>query len=80
MSSHLDGYSDDPFERLKDRIRTRFKEEMIEDQIFGVVQHAFSEVLKTENIVLSRVERNRLLREILKDTLDDMLLAISGKG
>jgi hypothetical protein len=80
MFSHLNGYSDDPFKRLKESIRIRFKEDRIEDQIFGVVQHAFSEVLKTDNIVLSRVERNRLLREILKDTLDDMLLAISGKG
>ena len=80
MYSHLNGYPDDPFRRLKDSIRTRLKEEMIEDQIFGVVQHAFSEILKTENIVLSRVERDRLLREVLKDTLDDMLLDISGKG
>ena len=56
------------------------KEETIEDQIFGVVQHAFSEIMKTENIVLSRVERNRLLREVLKETLGDMLLDLSGKG
>ena len=80
MFSHLNGYSEDPFERLKDSIRLRMKEETIEDQIFGVVQHAFSEIMKTENIVLSRVERNRLLREVLKETLGDMLLDLSGKG
>ena len=80
MYSHLNGYSDDPFKRLKDSIRTRLKEQMIEDQIFGVVQRAFSEILQTENIVLSRVERDRLLRDVLKDTLDDMLHDLSGKG
>ena len=80
MYSHLSGDSADPFKRLKDSICTQLKEEMIEDQIFGVVQHAFSEILRNENIVLSRVERRRLLREVLKNTLDDMLLDLSGKA
>ena len=80
MFSHLNDYSDDPFERLKGSIRLRMKEETIEDQIFGVVQDAFTRSLHTENIVLSRVERNRLLREVLKETLGDMLLDLSGKG
>jgi hypothetical protein len=80
MSYHLNGHSEDPFKRLKDSVRLRLKEEMVEDQIFGVVQHTFSEILRTENIVLSQVERDRLLREVLKDTLDDMLLDLSGKG
>ena len=80
MFSYPNGYPEDPFKRLKDSIRRQLKEDMIEDRIFGVVQHAFSEILRSENIVLSRVERDRLLRAVLRATLDDMLLAISGQG
>lgn len=79
MSPQMNDFSDNSFERLKDRIHLRLKEEMIEDRIFRIVQGAYTEVLRTQNIVLSRNERNRLLREVLKDTLEDMLLHLSGK-
>ena len=76
----LDQFGDDPFKRLKDRIRLRLKEEMIEEKMLAVLNNAYAEVLRTENIVLTRKERERLLREVLKDTLDDMLRDLSDQG
>jgi hypothetical protein len=76
----LDQFGDDPFKRLKDRIRLRLKQEMVEEQMLGVLNNAYAEVLRTENIVLTRKERERLLREVLKDTLDDMLRELSDQG
>jgi hypothetical protein len=45
----------------------------INDQIFQAVQQAYENALKTENIVLSLPERKRLLSQILKDVLGDMI-------
>ena len=69
-------FSDDPYKQIRDRIRLRLKEEMINDHIFGLVKDAYTELLRTENIILSRTEHNRLLRDILKDVLTDMLAEI----
>lgn len=66
-------FSNDPYKQLRERIRLRLKEEMINDKIFGVVQDAYTALLRTENVILSRTERNRLLRDVLKDILTDML-------
>ena len=69
-------FSDGPYKQLRDRIHLRLKEEMINDHIFGLVKDAYTELLRTENIILSRTEHNRLLRDILKDVLTDMLAEI----
>jgi len=47
----------------------------VDDQIFQVVQNAFEAALKEGNTVtlLSRPERKRLLSQILKSVLEDML-------
>ena len=76
MVPQLNNFSNDPFKQLKDRIRLRMQEEMINDKIFAVVKDAYTELLRTENIMLSRTESNRLLRDILKDVLTDMLAEI----
>jgi hypothetical protein len=58
---------------LKKRMLQHVQSAKINDQIFQVVQRAYENALKTENIVLSRPERKRLLSQILKDVLDDMI-------
>ena len=68
--------SDDPYKQLKTRLHLRLKEDNIDDRIFGVVQEAYIQLLTKENIILSRTEQNRLLRDILKDQLNDMLAKI----
>jgi hypothetical protein len=58
---------------LKKRMIQHVQSAKINDQIFQVVQRAFEDALNSENIVLSRPERKRLLSQILKDVLDDMI-------
>jgi hypothetical protein len=58
---------------LKKRMLQHVQSAKINDQIFQVVQRAYEDALSTENIVLSRPERKRLLSQILKDVLDDMV-------
>ena len=43
------------------------------DQIFQVVQAAYDETLKTENIQISSDERKQLFPHILRAMLEDML-------
>ena len=45
----------------------------VNDHIFEIVQMAYEEALTIENVVLSRPERKRLLAQILKLVLEDMI-------
>ncbi|HSL47244.1 MAG TPA: hypothetical protein VK897_27640 [Anaerolineales bacterium] len=58
---------------LKKRMIQRVESAKVNDQIFQVVQKAYEDALKQENIVLSRPESQRLLSQILKHVLDDMV-------
>ena len=73
MAPQLYNFSGDPYQQLKDRVHLCLKEDKLEDRIFGVVKEAYTQLLKRENIILSRTEQTRLLRDILKDELGDML-------
>ena len=78
MTPEFNYFSDDPFKQLKDRIRLRLKEEMIDDKILDVMKEAYVELLRGENIILSRAENNRLFRAVLQETLNDILANLSG--
>jgi hypothetical protein len=43
------------------------------DQIFQVVQNAYDETLKTEDIFLSSTEKKHMFSQILRAILEDML-------
>jgi hypothetical protein len=43
------------------------------NQMTEIIQHAFEKALNKENIVLSRPEKARLLRQITKTMLTDIL-------
>jgi len=58
---------------LQKRMLQRVQAAKINDQIFEVVQKAFEDALKAEHIVLSRPEKKRLLSQILKLVLDEMI-------
>lgn len=62
----------EPYQQLKERVQQHLNETSVKDKIFGVVKDAYSESLHAENIILSRTENNRLLRDILKDVLAEM--------
>ncbi len=58
---------------LKKRVLRHVQAARVNDQVFEAVQKAYEEVLASEHIVLSRPERKRLLSQILKSVLEDML-------
>jgi uncharacterized membrane protein YheB (UPF0754 family) len=58
---------------LKERILQQVRSARVNDRIFKVVQNAYEEALAQENIILSRPERKRLLAQVLKQVLADML-------
>jgi hypothetical protein len=57
---------------LKVRMVQNVQAAGINNQIFLIVQKAYEKVLKQENVILSRPERNRLFSQVLKLVLDDM--------
>ena len=76
MAEQAADFENEYYQQLKHGIYRRLKAEKIEDQIFRVVQQAYDELLEAENIVLSREERKRLLRDILIEELGEMLAAL----
>lgn len=72
MDAQPNQISGDPFQQLKEKVRQRLEEASVKDKIFDIVKDAYTESLRAENIILSRTERNRLLRDILKNVLAEM--------
>ena len=58
---------------LQNRMYRHMQHLGVDDQIFHVVKNAYEQALSKENIILSRAERIRLLSQILKMVLDDMV-------
>jgi len=50
----------------------------IDDEIFNAVAKVFEQILTSENVVLSRPEKARLLRQILQPVLTDMVAKLDG--
>ena len=73
MKSQPQNTPDDSFGKLQKRVYLRMKEDQIEDKVFEVVKGAFEQSLKSENIVLSRMEKHHFLRLILRSVLTDIL-------
>ena len=65
---------------LKERMLKKVKSAKVNDHIFEIVQMAYEEALAGENIVLSRPERKRLLSQILRLVLEDMLKKIEDRS
>ena len=64
---------------LKKRMLQHVQATKVNDQIFQVVQKSFEEALRLENIVLSSPERKRMLSQILKSILEDMLKKLDNR-
>ena len=60
---------------LKKRILQNVKAARVDDQIFEVVKKAYEDSLNKENgvIWLARFERKRLLAQVMKQVLSDMV-------
>jgi hypothetical protein len=58
---------------LKKRMLRRVQSFKVNDQIFEVIQVAYEDALKEEHIVLSSPERHRMLSQISKSVLENMI-------
>ena len=58
---------------LQKRMLKNVQAAKVNDQIFNVIQKSFEDALKYENIVLSGPEKKRMLAQIMKQVLNDML-------
>jgi hypothetical protein len=68
-SSNYDhGYVD-----FQKQIVQRLTSEKIPHQLFEKLETSFDAVLADENMIVSRVERQRLLTRVTRDILEDML-------
>lgn len=69
------GPKEDPgsYVDLRKRVLRHVQYLMVNDQIFEVVKNAYEHALISENVVLSRAERNRMLSQIMKMVLEDMI-------
>ena len=61
------------YANLQKRMLKSVKDARINDQIFKVVQTTFEKALLGENILLSAPEKQRMLAQIMKQVLTDML-------
>ncbi|HEX8992882.1 MAG TPA: hypothetical protein VF784_14475 [Anaerolineales bacterium] len=57
---------------LRGHVLQRLHAAKINDHVFEVVEAAFSCALVEESVVLSRVEKRRLLADVLKSVLEEM--------
>ena len=58
---------------LQSRMLKNVQAARVDDQIFRAVQKAFEDALKHEVVVLSSPEKKRMLAQIMKQVLTDML-------
>ena len=65
---------------LQKRMLQRVQSLKIDDQIFEVVKRAYEVALNEERILLSRPERKRLLSQLLKLVLDDMMKKLDDRS
>ena len=57
---------------LRVRVLQRLNSAHINDQVFELVQAAYEDALSVDNVVLSRIERRRLLADVLSAVVEDM--------
>jgi hypothetical protein len=63
---------------LRKRMFQRVQYSMVNDRIFEVVKTAYEHALIRENVVLSRAEKDRMLSQIMKMVLKDILEKLDG--
>ena len=63
---------------LKKRLTQSLQSANVDDRIRETVQKLFDQTLISEGVVLARVEKERLLRGIMKSILTDMVAGLDG--
>jgi hypothetical protein len=62
---------------LQKRVLENVKATRINDQIFEIVQKAYEDALKMENVRLAQFEKKIMLAQITKEVLTDMIRRIN---
>jgi hypothetical protein len=65
---------------LQKRMLQRIQAAKVNDQIFEVVKQAYEVALDQEGILLNHPERKRLLSQLLKLVLDDMIKKLDDRS
>jgi hypothetical protein len=63
----------DSFSEIKSRIKRQMQSEKIDDYILGLVKSAYERVFDAQKVVLSKQEREILLKAVTQEILTDML-------
>jgi hypothetical protein len=81
MNEMMDPYdpSNGMYVNLRRRMVQNLKALGVEGTILEVVQTAYEATLKTENILLTPIEKKKLFSDVLKLLLEDMNNAFDGK-
>ena len=58
---------------LLKKMTQRFMDAHLDEQIMGIFQTKYEQELSARNIMLTRPERNRLYKQVVKAVLTDML-------
>ncbi len=63
----------DSFSEIKSRIKRQMQNEKINDYILGLIKSAYERAFDAQQVVLSKQEREILLKQVTNDILTDML-------
>jgi hypothetical protein len=62
-----------PYEDIEKKMIQRIRSAKLDDKILAILQAKYEEELAKRNIILSRPERNRLFKQVVKTVLNDVL-------
>ncbi len=72
MLNSQSGFSSDSYLDLQGRILQRLRHAKINDQVFEVLQNAYEKALSVDELVLNRIEKKRLLGDVMKSVFAEM--------
>ena len=61
------------FDQLMAQVRKDLHEQRIEEDLIALVRGSMERALNAQNVVLSRVEKERLLTDVMRSVLADVL-------
>ena len=73
-------FSSGSYSDVRKRILGRLRSAGVSDRVLEVLRIAFQEALAVDHLVLSRVERERLLMDVLKSELGELTKRLDERG
>ena len=78
MLTPLGSHNSGSYLDLRKRVIQRMHSARVDELVFKAVQESYEKIMNSENIVLSRPERERLLQHVMRAVLTDMLTKLEG--